>query len=261
MVSNRGPVEHYFDDSGRIRRRDAAGGVATALGSVARQQPVTWIATAATDADKAVGILDQRIQIGRDSALRLLNLPEKAFHAHYGVFCNPILWFVQHAIGDQLQTARPRSRGARCLARGLPADQRSVRCRRHRGARWRWLRHAGHASRLPPLHGAAHDPGRPPACRSAALHSHPVAGPCRLGPACPIRLSAGSAPACLPMTASSSRPKRPWRHSLLPAAPTCADAKVLERQGEIEYLGQSTFVWSNPVSLDCSGARVAAGAA
>ena len=23
MVSNRGPVEHYFDDSGRIRRREA----------------------------------------------------------------------------------------------------------------------------------------------------------------------------------------------------------------------------------------------
>src|SRR5690606_37237288 len=66
MVSNRGPVEHFFDDAGRIRRREAAGGVATALGSVARQQPVTWIATAATDADKAVGILDQRIQIGRD---------------------------------------------------------------------------------------------------------------------------------------------------------------------------------------------------
>jgi trehalose 6-phosphate synthase len=28
------------------------------------------------------------------------------------------------------------------------------------------------------------------------------------------------------------------------------DAKVLERQGEIEYLGHTTFVWSNPVSLD-----------
>jgi trehalose 6-phosphate synthase len=28
------------------------------------------------------------------------------------------------------------------------------------------------------------------------------------------------------------------------------EAKVLERQGEIEYLGQTTFVWSNPVSLD-----------
>jgi trehalose 6-phosphate synthase len=28
------------------------------------------------------------------------------------------------------------------------------------------------------------------------------------------------------------------------------DAKVLERQGEIEFLGHTTFVWSNPVSLD-----------
>jgi trehalose 6-phosphate synthase len=27
-------------------------------------------------------------------------------------------------------------------------------------------------------------------------------------------------------------------------------AKVMERQGEVDYLGQTTFVWSNPVSLD-----------
>src|SRR5690606_37010703 len=70
MVSNRGPVEHFFDDAGRIRRREAVGGLATALGSVARQQPVTWIAAAASDADKAVAILDQRTQIGRESELR-----------------------------------------------------------------------------------------------------------------------------------------------------------------------------------------------
>ena len=38
MASNRGPVEHSFDDNGRIRRHDAAGGVATALNSVAKQQ-------------------------------------------------------------------------------------------------------------------------------------------------------------------------------------------------------------------------------
>jgi trehalose 6-phosphate synthase len=29
------------------------------------------------------------------------------------------------------------------------------------------------------------------------------------------------------------------------------EAKVMERQGEVEYLGQTTFIWSNPVSLDC----------
>ena len=102
LVSNRGPVEHYFDGAGRIRRHEAAGGVATALGSVARQQPITWIAAAATDADRAVSILDQRVQIGRDSHLRLIDLPDKAYDAYYGTFCNPILWFIQHSIGDQL---------------------------------------------------------------------------------------------------------------------------------------------------------------
>jgi ferritin-like metal-binding protein YciE len=102
MVSNRGPIEHWFDDAGRIRRRDAAGGVATALSSVARQQPVTWIASAGSDADRAIAILGQRSQIGRDSDLRLLDLPARAYDAYYGTFCNPILWFVQHSIGDRL---------------------------------------------------------------------------------------------------------------------------------------------------------------
>jgi trehalose 6-phosphate synthase len=32
-------------------------------------------------------------------------------------------------------------------------------------------------------------------------------------------------------------------------------ATVLERQGEVDYLGQTTFVWSNPVTLDSSELR------
>ena len=78
MVSNRGPVEHYFDDAGRIRRREAAGGVATALGSVARQQPVTWIASAGTDADKAVGILDLRGHRAQMGEVRRVGVAESA---------------------------------------------------------------------------------------------------------------------------------------------------------------------------------------
>jgi trehalose 6-phosphate synthase len=102
MASNRGPVEHAFDENGRIRRRDAAGGVATALANVARRQPVTWVASAASEADKAVAILGQPVPIGPHSSLKLINLPDSAFDAFYHSFCNPILWFIQHSLPELL---------------------------------------------------------------------------------------------------------------------------------------------------------------
>jgi trehalose 6-phosphate synthase len=249
MVSNRGPVEHYFDDQGRIRRREAAGGVATALGSVARQQPVTWIASAATDADKAVGILDQRVQLGRESQLRLLNLPEEAFHAFYGVFCNPILWFVQHSIGDQLQS------------RDLAAEALDA---------WREgyqpINEAFAAAVIDELYGDGsdtqvmlHDYHLYPAARMiraarprAALQHFvhiPWPGPAawrQLPEAIVRRICAGllANDSIVFQTEASVTAFLATCRAYLP------DAKVLERQGEIEYLGHTTFVWSNPVSLD-----------
>src|SRR6266545_4718168 len=56
LVSNRGPVTHELEESGRIRRMDADGGVAVALASVARSQPVTWIAGACSFADRIVAL-------------------------------------------------------------------------------------------------------------------------------------------------------------------------------------------------------------
>ena len=249
MVSNRGPVEHYFDDSGRIRRRDAAGGVATALGSVARQQPVTWIATAATDADKAVGILDQRIQIGKDSALRLLNLPEKAFHAHYGVFCNPILWFVQHAIGDQLQTADLAAEALDAWREGYqPINEAFAAAVIEEldgdGSDTQVMLHDYHLYTAPRMIRAA----RPRAALQHFIHI-PWPGPAawgRLPDPIVRRICAGllANDSIVFQTEASVAAFLATCRAYLP------DAKVLERQGEIEYLGQSTFVWSNPVSLD-----------
>jgi trehalose 6-phosphate synthase len=103
LVSNRGPVEHFLDESGRIKRRDAGGGVAVALASVARSQPVTWVAGACSFADRIVALTGRPVPIGRDSELKLVNLPEDAFAPFYHSFCNPILWFVQHSMAEHLR--------------------------------------------------------------------------------------------------------------------------------------------------------------
>jgi trehalose 6-phosphate synthase len=249
MVSNRGPVEHYFDDSGRIRRREAAGGVATALGSVARQQPVTWIATAASDADRAVGILDQRIQIGKDSSLRLLHLPEDAFNAYYGVFCNPILWFVQHSIGEHLQTADLAADALDAWREGYQPINEAFAAAvidelEGDGADTQVMLHDYHLYTAPRMIRAA----RPRAALQHFVHI-PWPGPSawhRLPDPIVRRICAGllANDSIVFQTEASVTAFLATCRAYLP------DAKVLERQGEIEYLGQTSFVWSNPVSLD-----------
>ena len=33
---------------------------------------------------------------GQDLRLDLCEVPDRAYRAHYGQFCNPFLWFLQH---------------------------------------------------------------------------------------------------------------------------------------------------------------------
>jgi trehalose 6-phosphate synthase len=122
LVSNRGPIAHTLDESGRIRRTDADGGVAIALASVARSHPVTWIAGACSVADRSVAIGGRPLAIGEDSYVRLVNVPEDVYEAYYSCFCNPVLWFAQHGLA-----ARLRERGSevtRAWLNGyLPANE------------------------------------------------------------------------------------------------------------------------------------------
>ena len=251
MVSNRGPIEHWFDDTGRIRRRDAAGGVATALSSVARQQPVTWIASAATEADKTVAILGQRSQIGRESDLRLLNLPEKAFEAHYGTFCNPILWFVQHSIGERLLYDDLATAALDAWDDGyLPINEQFALAVAEEmdndGSDYQVMLHDYHLYLAPRLIRAA----RPKAALQHFIHI-PWPGPAawRQLPDLIVRRL------CAALLANDSIVFQ-TEGSVANFLATCKEylsaAKVMERQGKVEYLGHTAFVWSNPVSLDTS---------
>lgn len=103
IVSNRGPVEHYVEDGGQVSKRPTDGGVATALGSIASAIPTTWIASASSPADRMLAAGGRRVALGGDNQLHLVAPPASAYDLHYGVFCNPILWFLQHSLWDRLQ--------------------------------------------------------------------------------------------------------------------------------------------------------------
>lgn len=104
IVSNRGPVEYYKDHhSGEIHMRRAGGGLATALAAVAKARAVTWVASPVTAADRAVLESGAAPELEDYHRLRLVDSSPEAYKLFYSTFCNPFLWFLQHALWEQLQ--------------------------------------------------------------------------------------------------------------------------------------------------------------
>jgi len=113
IVSNRGPVEYYTDaertdadcfaDDG-MKARQGAGGVVSGLLAALKGAPVTWIALAMSDADRAVARKHQHGAIPApaclkdlcDVTLRLVDTPERVYTRYYEGISNRVLWFTQH---------------------------------------------------------------------------------------------------------------------------------------------------------------------
>jgi trehalose 6-phosphate synthase len=252
MASNRGPIEHSFDENGRIRRRDAAGGVATALYSVAKRQPVTWIASASSEADKAVAMLGQKVKIGPESGLKLLDLPEDAFQAYYESFCNPILWFTQHSLGELLSARDLSVEACNSWHDGyLPVNQAFADAIIEEipddGYDTQVMLHDYHLYLAPRIIRAA----RPMAALQHFVHiPWPAPTAWHILPEVIVRRI------CAGLLANDSvvfQTDAYVENFLATCRAYLGDrAVVLERQGSVEYLGQTTFVWSNPVSVDVS---------
>ncbi len=115
LVSNRGPVEHAFDPDGSPQAIRGAGGVVSGLLSAIGQHPVTWIALAMNDADRAMARVRGKAAIqGADDleniALRLVDVPQATYSRYYDGISNRILWFAQHYL---LQPTAARQFGQR----------------------------------------------------------------------------------------------------------------------------------------------------
>ena len=104
VASNRGPVSFQADGS----ERRSSGGLATALRSLLRHHDVTWIASAASDEDRARAgtTLDLTAEDGSPYRLHLIAHDEQAYDWYYNVVANPMLWFVQHSLWELAYTPR-----------------------------------------------------------------------------------------------------------------------------------------------------------
>ncbi len=124
MVSNRGPLEHRLSDDGQVTRFSTDGGVATALSAVADSIDVDWLACAATSADVALAKRGQKVRLGGASRLTFVAPQPEAYELFYNTLCNPLLWFLQHGIWDQIEMPNAQLRALHAWQLGyLPVNQ------------------------------------------------------------------------------------------------------------------------------------------
>lgn len=109
MASNRGPVEFLAAADGTLTPSRGSGGVVTALSGISRFADITWIASAMSDGDRLAAA---RAGGGRIAALsederlyvRFVVTPRNVYQRYYNVFCNPLLWFIQHYMWNTPRT-------------------------------------------------------------------------------------------------------------------------------------------------------------
>jgi len=109
LASNRGPIEYHLAKDGQLQARRGSGGVVTALTNLSKYIELSWIASAMGEGDRRVAREAEGKRIKLPSAdenlhLRFVINSRNTYHKFYGVFCNPLLWFLQHYMWNSSRT-------------------------------------------------------------------------------------------------------------------------------------------------------------
>ncbi|HOX51535.1 MAG TPA: trehalose-6-phosphate synthase [Fibrobacteria bacterium] len=95
VVSNRGPVQHEHDSTGKVVRKTSAGGLATAMEPVLRACGGTWVCHGGGSADFEISDERGRIALG-EYQLRLVRIDEPTYSQYYNGYANAALWPLFH---------------------------------------------------------------------------------------------------------------------------------------------------------------------
>ncbi len=107
IASNRGPLEYHIEDDGSLSSKRGSGGMVTALMAAARFVPAIWVAATMTEGDRRAAEManGETLRVpDHQMQLRLVTVPPTTYQRHYYVFCNPLLWFVQHFMWNTPRT-------------------------------------------------------------------------------------------------------------------------------------------------------------
>ena len=106
IASNRGPVQYNVAEDGELEVCRGGGGVVTVLSSFGRYiKDYTWVCCALCEGDRlaAQRARNNRFRLpleGQKAYLRFVIPPENAYHKYYNIFCNSLLWLLQHYMCD-----------------------------------------------------------------------------------------------------------------------------------------------------------------
>lgn len=106
IASNRGPVQYDLEADGTLSAQRGAGGMVTALMATARILPMTWVAMTMTEGDRrAAAETNGPLKAPDDDVfVKFVTVPNPVYQRHYYVFCNPLLWFLQHFMWNTPRT-------------------------------------------------------------------------------------------------------------------------------------------------------------
>lgn len=109
LASNRGPVEYHLSQDGQLQAQRGSGGVVTALSGLSKYIEIDWIASAMGEGDRRAAWEAQEggfkvVSAGEKLYLHFIVNPRNTYHKFYGIFCNPLLWFLQHYMWSSSRT-------------------------------------------------------------------------------------------------------------------------------------------------------------
>jgi len=109
IASNRGPLEFELDENGALQSQRGSGGVVTALNAVSQFVDLTWVASAMTEGDRRAAEQGEISAGDADDAagrlkLRFVVSARNTYNRYYNIFCNPLLWFIQHYMWNTPRT-------------------------------------------------------------------------------------------------------------------------------------------------------------
>ena len=130
LASNRGPIEYHVNAEGKLQWRRGSGGVVTALSAISQYVDLTWVASAMGEADRraadrAQGECFEAPLQGHNLHLRFVVSPGNTYHKFYSVFCNPLLWFLQHYMWNSAHTPNVDARAYDAWENGYVAVNKS----------------------------------------------------------------------------------------------------------------------------------------
>ncbi|MBI4234506.1 MAG: trehalose-6-phosphate synthase [Chloroflexi bacterium] len=109
LASNRGPLEYHLTPEGMMHPRRGSGAVVTAFSSLIHSTEFTWVASAMGEGDRraseqaGAGRIKSPVP-GHRIHVRFVTTPRRAYHKFYNIFCNPLLWFLQHYMWSSAYT-------------------------------------------------------------------------------------------------------------------------------------------------------------